>query len=118
MFWPLLVCLAVIVAIFWFCVRRLPKAPRPRAAVLLAYMVALLAAYVWIAWLGLLMWENHTPYLIKEIPILAFIVGHLGTLALFFGIFCVPTLVGLVIWRLVVLIGVLAKPESKTPGYR
>lgn len=92
--------------------------PRLRAAALLAYMLALSGGYVGLAWLALLAWNNRQPYWVSVSKPVEFFVQSFGTLALFCGIFVVPILLGLVIWRFVVLVRVLLKPESKTPGYR
>lgn len=101
-----------------FCAANLPKEPRLRAVALLMYMIALLGLYVGVAYLAMLSWNNQDPYWVKAWAPLLWNIQMGGTLALFFAIFMIPTLAGLVIWRLVALLIVLAKWKTKTPGYR
>lgn len=109
---------ATLMGFGWYCAKHLPKEPRLRAAALLVYMIALLGLYVGVAYLGLLSWERRDPQWVQSWQPLLFDIQIAGTLALFCGIFMVPVLVGLVIWRLVALLIALAKAQTKTPGYR
>lgn len=109
---------AALMGVGWYCSTHLPKEPRLRATALLVYMIALLGLYVGVAYLGLLSWERRDPYWVESWRPLLFDIQIAGTLALFCGIFMVPVLVGLVLWRLVALLVMLGRAQTKTPGYR
>lgn len=109
---PALVCLnaPLVLVLCWGFTRN--ATPVQRAWINLGYVVAAIAAYSVLFWLGIMAWEQKLPDYIQSSP-LFWLIAYLGTIAMFFLALAVPLFAGLLIWRTVVLIITLVRARKQ-----